>query len=198
MTSRRLPSGQGPSRGVGRRATRRPSAARAGARRGAGRFAHLAGQTSARVSGAGRHHHDGGIRRAAGPARRTRPPRRISTRAAVLVLLLVALALAYGYPVRTYLAQQAEIDRMRAAQQEQRERIRQLSQELARWDDPDYVTSQAASRIQWVPKGSLLYVVVRDQPLAPGDEDPQTGEAWYERLWGSVQAADSLPSGTVE
>ncbi|HET8684061.1 MAG TPA: septum formation initiator family protein, partial [Micromonosporaceae bacterium] len=131
MAQRQTPGGQGPARRGG------PSGRVAGGGRGApGR-----GPTAARAGGAGRgalpdrgagdrHQSRTGeparsatrpaaARRAAvtGAVRTGAPqPRRLTGRATVLGLLLVGLLLAYAYPVRVYLSQQAEIAQLEAAQ----------------------------------------------------------------------------------
>jgi cell division protein FtsB len=133
-----------------------------------------------------------GIRRAAGPARRTkapRKPRRISGRAAVLGALLLALTLAYAYPVRVYLAQQARINEMRSAQQDQRQRIQELTDKIAKWRDDDFVIVQARTRFQLVRKGELLYVVVDPAATGSGAQDPTS--PWFNQLWSNLQAADN-------
>ena len=84
----------------------------------------------------------GGIRRAAGPARRTLAPlrpRRISGRAAALGVLLFALMLAYAYPLRVYLAQQAQIDQMQADQADAARAHPGAGRPVARWEDEEYV-----------------------------------------------------------
>jgi cell division protein FtsB len=137
-----------------------------------------------------------GVRRAAGPARRTKAPRgpvRVSGRAAALGLLLLGLMLAYAFPVRTYLAQQAEIDRMQAAQVDQHKRIQELTDQLARWNDDSYVAAQARSRLHLVRKGELLYVVTVE-PSQTGTDEPPPPAPWFAQVWTSVQAADN-PSG---
>src|SRR5215468_5958858 len=75
------------------------------------------------------------------PARRVRAqlPKRLSGRATVLGLLLIALGLAYAYPVRVLLAQQAQIDFMLESQNDQRARIAKLNSDLAKWNDDEYV-----------------------------------------------------------
>jgi cell division protein FtsB len=136
-----------------------------------------------------------GIRRAAGPARRTRAPRRprrISGRAAVLGTLLIALAFAYAYPVRVYLEQQAQINALRASQQQQRQRIQSLTDSLAQWNDDDYVIAQARTRFQLVRKGESLYVVV-DPAKSQSDTDHQAAP-WFEQLWGNLRQIDNPPS----
>jgi cell division protein FtsB len=137
-----------------------------------------------------------GLLRAAGPARRIRAPRlprRISARTATLVLLLLALAFAYAYPVRVYLAQQAEIDRLEQAQSEQRQRIQQLTDQLKRWDDEQFVISEARRRLHYVREGELVYVVGTDPATDPGAVSDRTDADWFSQLWSSVQAVDNPP-----
>jgi hypothetical protein len=54
-----------------------------------------------------------------------------------LGVVLLALMLAYAYPLRVYFAQQAEIAALEAGQREQRERIQRLAEEVARWNDDE-------------------------------------------------------------
>lgn len=132
-----------------------------------------------------------GIRRAAGPARRTRAPRRprrISGRAAVLGALLIALAFAYAYPVRVYLEQQAQINALKTSQQQQRQRIQALTDSLAKWNDDDYVIAQAHTRFQLVRKGELLYMVV--DPVASQSGTPDRRSAWLDKLWSNLHEID--------
>lgn len=215
MTQRRLPSGQGPARGSARpHAVSGPRAAnqRSSTRRAADRASRSdprarpsvvprAGKADVRAE-----HHAGprgtrekdrrrGIRRAAGPARRTRAPRRprrISGRAAVLGALLIALAFAYAYPVRVYLEQQAQINALKTSQQQQRQRIQALTDKLALWNDDAYVTAQARTRFQLVRKGELLYMVVDPAASQSGTEDHKA--PWFERLWSNLKETDK-PSG---
>jgi cell division protein FtsB len=138
----------------------------------------------------------GGIRRLAGPARQTvapRRPRRVSGRTAALGVLLFALMLAYAYPVRVYLAQQAQIAQMQNDQVEQQRRIQDLAERLARWDDEEYVVAQARSRLQMVREGELLYVV-GVAPTLEGDASGTDLDEWYHRLWSNLQAADEPPA----
>jgi cell division protein FtsB len=184
VRARRTLSGQGPVR-AGGRATGAPSTRSAGQR--------TVGQRAGAPRGTG--FRASALRRAAGPAwriRAPRTPRRLSGRAATLVLLLVALVLAYAYPVRVYLAQQAEIDRMRTAQDAQRARIAQLTEQLGRWDDDQYVIVQARKRLHYVHRGELVYVVGESPSSSPtpgGPGDPRS--PWYSQLWTNVQAVDN-------
>ncbi len=204
MTERRAPTGQGPARGlatgVGSRPGRRP--ARRAVQRRATSF-RSAGDTPgptrlpARAPALGPGGTPAGSRRGVGPARRTkapRAPRRVSGRAAAIGLLLVAFTLAYAYPVRIYLSQQAEIGRLEVSQTQQRQRIADLQARIARWDDPDYVITQARSRLQLVRKGELIYVV-KTEPDPPGAPGAAPDSSWFTQLWSTVQGADN-PDGS--
>jgi cell division protein FtsB len=135
------------------------------------------------------------VRRSAGAAKRTRaprPPRSLSRRGVALAFALLALVLAYAYPVRVYLAQQAEIARLEAEQEEQRQRIKDLAEELSKWEDVEYVVAQARRRLYFVRPGETAYVIV--DPAAPGLDGSGRSSAdgpWVSRLWSNLQAADN-------
>ena len=195
MVQRRMPSGQGPARGGVRPAATagpRPSGQRGNVRR-APRLDPPARTSRTRIGEPDDRR--GGLRRPDGPARRTRaprPPRRVSGRAAALIVLVIGLIFAYAYPVRVFLAQESQIEQMENQQREQRQRIQDLNARVAQWGNDDFVIAQAASRLHLVPKGHLLYVV--------GTEDSSTGAKtapvdapWYDQVWSGIQAADNPP-----
>ena len=125
----------------------------------------------------------------------------VTRRAIVLILVVVALVISFGGSLRGYLAQQHELA---VAEQEIRDRsaqIADLEAELARWDDPDYVKAQARDRLGWVMPGETGYrvigadgkpigggvVIESAEKLPAGEHEP----VWWDRLWGSMQAADA-------
>jgi cell division protein FtsB len=113
----------------------------------------------------------------------------------VLALVLGALLLAYAYPVRIYLNQQAQISTLEANQAAQRRRINELTDESERWKDPTYIRTQARERLQMVMPGDTVFIVSRPGSTTPTSTDPNAGKAkntgpWYGQLWSSVQAAD--------
>lgn len=178
MTQRYRPSGQKPARSARRDGT-------------PGQRRTRAGRTPPRPAG----------RRgaASGPVKRTRAPEPrgwFTGRVAVLALVLAGLVLAYAYPVRTYLAQRAEITRLEQSQDGQRERIATLAAEREKWNDDEYVRTQARKRLHYVRPGETAYVVIDG---ADGDDDKgdRVGDGaakdtgpWYSKLWSSVGAAD--------
>lgn len=120
----------------------------------------------------------------------------MSARTAVLALVLSALALAYAYPVRTYFAQRSQIDQLAASQAAQRERISELEAERAKWNDDEYVATQARIHLLLVRPGEKPLIIIDDPAGAAKDAgQPPPGPAeepgsWYEKLWSSVDGAD--------
>ncbi len=108
-------------------------------------------------------------------------------------MLLFALTLAYAFPLRVYLAQQAEINQLESNQRAQREHIQQLADQIARWEDDEYVIAQARSRLQLVRAGERVYVV-GVVPMATGESGPATALTWYQQVWSSLQTADNPPT----
>jgi cell division protein FtsB len=227
MTQRRTPSGQGPARRpqAGRADRGRAGGARSAGTRGAGargadaRGGRTAAREQAGVRGEPRRSTQaaraadlfrsasrpaaarrGGSGGSAGGVRRTTAPRprRLTGRATILLVILTALALGYTYPVRVYLDQESEITRIRAAQEAQRTRIEGLHEEVAKWQDDEYVRIQAKKRFYFVRPGEIP-LVVWDSETTPGEPGrPATAAEpppppWYDTLWSSIRAADREP-----
>ena len=117
---------------------------------------------------------------------------RVSGRAVALGALLLALTLAYAFPLRVYLAQQAEINQLESDQRAQREHIQQLADQIGRWEDEEYVIAQARSRMQLVRAGERIYVV-GVVPTPTEESGPLTPSTWYQQVWSSLQTADNPP-----
>ncbi|SCF42990.1 Cell division protein FtsB [Micromonospora purpureochromogenes] len=201
MQQRRTPGGQRPARrptgrpggARGARPTVRDGGIRAEPRAAAGRTRGAEGVRSASRPAAARRTAAGGtIKRLTAPH-----PRRLTGRATVLFAVLIALALAYTYPVRVFLDQQVDIERMEASQAAQRQRISDLSAEAAKWQDKEYIKIQARERFYMVPPGEVPVIVLNDPEGAARDANagkppvpPKTPDPWYDTLWSSVRAAN--------
>jgi hypothetical protein len=109
-------------------------------------------------------------------------------------MVLVGLLLSYAYPVRVYLAQQAEIAGIEEQQREQRERIAGLADERAKWDDPEFVKAKAKKELQYVLPGEISIVPLPDAVAAGAapttQPDPAAADPWYKKLWSSVDVAN--------
>ena len=111
-------------------------------------------------------------------------------------MVLLGLLLAYAYPIRVYLGQQAQINSIEAQQREQRRKITELAEEREKWDYPEFVKSQVRSRLMWTEEGETPYRVVgggAENEQGPGEASPSSPartRPWYDRLWQSIEAAD--------
>jgi cell division protein FtsB len=183
MTERRTPSGQGPTRrrtGAGGR----PAPSRT---RNTGPIR----VPSARRPPAGS---SGGA-----AAKRTDAPRprALTSRATVLIALVVVLALAYTYPLRVYLEQESQIAQMEAAVAAAKDEIADSEKQLAKWKDPEYLRIQALERFSYVRPGETPLLVVPnegDEAAAAQQTPAAAPDRWYDTLWSSVQAANAEPS----
>jgi len=123
----------------------------------------------------------------------------LTTRAIALVAVLLVLVISYASSLRIYFSQAHEIAATRTEIAERQQKIDGLQTELDRWQDPDHVRTEARARLGWVVPGETGYQVVGQdgQPLGGGAEiegGPEAvdgpAQAWWGRLWGSVEAAD--------
>jgi len=121
---------------------------------------------------------------------------RLTSRAAVLAVVLCAIALSLAYPVREYIAQRRQIDQLEAQRQAVELRLSQLQQQQQRLSSNTYVEQQAQDRLHMcLPKHKCYVIINPPLPTAKAPASPAPGTPWYERVWGSVQQADKAPSG---
>lgn len=125
----------------------------------------------------------------------------LTRRALVVISMVVLLALSYANSLRIYIGQQNDLAVAQEQIRERSERISRLQDELSRWNDPAYVKAQARERLGWVVPGETGFrvlgpdgkplgggvVIESEQKLPPGEHP----EMWFDRLWASVQTADS-------
>ena len=98
--------------------------------------------------------------------------------------------LAYAYPVRLYLAQEAQIQDLQTSQALQRARITNLAAQSAEWNDPAYIKAQARARFFMVPPGTKTFVVQAAPPPTVAPTVKTSTAPWYGQLWSNVTGAD--------
>jgi cell division protein FtsB len=119
---------------------------------------------------------------------------RLTGRAAVLVVVLAMLAVAYAWPLREYLRQRGDLERLRSENASTQARVDALQEQQRRWSDPAYIEAQARDRLHFVMPGETSFVVL--QPNSPSSPKtlpgptPTPPTAWYASLWATVRAAD--------
>ncbi len=128
-----------------------------------------------------------------------RPDSSITTRAIALAVVFLILTISYATSLRIYFTQSRDIAEARATITARQQRIAELHGELAQWNDVNYVRTQARDRLGWVVPGEIGFRVIGPdgKPLGGGAEigtgtklGAQAEDAWWSRLWGSVEAAD--------
>ena len=121
----------------------------------------------------------------------------ITQRAIALLVVVGLLVISFVGSTRIYLDQQSDMATARTQIAERQATIAQLQDELSRWNDPSYIKTQARERLGWVMPGEVGYrvigtdgkVVSGEVGSIKGNNDP-ANQAWYERIWSSVQTAD--------
>jgi cell division protein FtsB len=117
---------------------------------------------------------------------------RLTGRAALLALVLCSMIVALAYPIRQYVSQRAEIADMRRQRQEARERVEELRDIKARWQDDAYAEQRIRERLHYVMPGETGYIMI--DPDAAKQSRTTQGAAhlpWYTNVWGGVDKADA-------
>ncbi|MFI0351496.1 septum formation initiator family protein [Actinomadura sp. 9N407] len=124
-------------------------------------------------------------------ARRGNPA--LTSRAAILAVVVCAIALSLAYPVREYVAQRQQIAELKQQERVARKRVDELTQRKQQLGEESYIKREATRRLHYCEPGVKCYIVLdggggdeqRPQRDGTGSKPP-----WYETLWRSVEAAD--------
>jgi hypothetical protein len=117
-----------------------------------------------------------------------------------LAVVFLILIISYATSLRIYFHQARQIANARTEITTRQQRISELQGELAQWNDVEYVKTQARDRLGWVVPGETGFRVIgsNGRPLGGGAEigsgtmpHEASTDAWWSRLWGSVEAADN-------
>ncbi|MER7200452.1 acyl-phosphate glycerol 3-phosphate acyltransferase [Streptomyces sp. CB01635] len=116
---------------------------------------------------------------------------RLTSRAALLALVLCTLVVALAYPIRQYVSQRGEIADLQRQQQEAQSRVDRLRDEKARWQDDSYAEQRIRDRLHLVMPGETGYIA-RDPDAAKRTRSEQgaAGRPWYSNVWDGVDKAD--------
>jgi cell division protein FtsB len=122
----------------------------------------------------------------------------LTSRAIALTVVFLILTISYATSLRIYFAQSSDIAATKQEISQSQVKIADLQNDLSRWNNPDYVKTQARIRLGWVMPGETGFRVVGadGQPVGGGAEissaQPAAApkDAWWAKLWGSIEAAD--------
>lgn len=122
---------------------------------------------------------------------------RLTSRAAVLVLVVAALMFSYASSLRAYVEQRQHISSLRSSIDESERDIAALEREKKRWEDPAYVVSQARARFAFGFPGEIGYQVLDEHGRPLDHEDTLSapkpladdGPEWWETTLTSIETA---------
>ena len=121
--------------------------------------------------------------------------RRTNNRALAFIVILFVLTLAIAPPVKHYFTQRAQINSLESQLAADNVALQKAREELLRWQDPEYIKSQARERLHFVLPGERQYIVVEGS-TAPSQENATEiasaltdGQPWYARLIASISEA---------
>ncbi|MET7380580.1 septum formation initiator family protein [Streptomyces sp. NPDC005526] len=117
---------------------------------------------------------------------------RLTGRAALLALVVCSLVVALAYPMRQYVSQRAEIDALRQQKRQAQERVKQLRDLKARWQDDAYARQQIRLRLHYVLPGETGFVVVDPGRTRQSRFDLAAARRpWYVNVWDGVDKSDA-------
>lgn len=119
------------------------------------------------------------------------PRVRMDARELLVVVVVLAVVIAIvGTPLRNYLQQRSEIERLSASIAAKQEEKQRLQTEIEKYSSEDYIREQARQRLGVIAQGEVAYRVM-GEGIDPAGADDQAGadsfsRPWYELLWDSV------------
>ena len=130
--------------------------------------------------------------RTAASAGAARPASPLTTRAAILGLVVFTLVFSAVLPLKTFLEQRGEIGEMERSQAAARERVAELERERDQLEDPAFIATEARRRLNYARPGEITYTLIDPQP-EPAAEEQATGDPdapWWSQVLTSVDVAD--------
>jgi cell division protein FtsB len=137
------------------------------------------------------------------PARAARNPGRgpvlvprpkLTSRAAVLAVVLCAIALTLAYPVREYIADHRQIDQLTAQNAQIAATVKHQRAELGALASPARIEQEAQDNLHMCFPTQTCYEIIYPPTAHVKGEPQHVATPWYGRLWKSVEAADAVTS----
>ncbi|WP_037677106.1 septum formation initiator family protein [Streptomyces griseus] len=117
---------------------------------------------------------------------------RLTSRAALLALVLCTLIVAVAYPIRAYVSQRAEIADLEREKAQARQRVEQLRDLKARWQDDAYAEQQIRQRLHYVMPGETGYIVIDPAAARQARADLVAADRpWYVNVWDGIDMSDA-------
>jgi cell division protein FtsB len=118
---------------------------------------------------------------------------KLTSRAAVLAVVLCAIALSLAYPIREYVAERRQIDQLQAQNAAIAAQVQYLRSQQRSLTSPARIEQEARDNLHMCFPGQTCYEVIAPTKPHPGSAVQQAVVPWYGRLWESVRKADGTP-----
>jgi cell division protein FtsB len=123
----------------------------------------------------------------------------LSNRALILGAILFLLAVTLAPPLQHYFTQKAAINALEVQIKDNQAMVDAAKKELAQWNDPEFVASQARARLHFIFPGERQYIVLDEntgeanQDATKVSEQFPVGIPWYSRLISSITSTNVNP-----
>lgn len=127
--------------------------------------------------------------------------RGVSGRNLAVATVLFVVAITLAPPLQRYFAQRAQINALRVQLHDSKATLEAATNELAKWNDPAYVASQARTRLHYIFPGEHQYIVLgATTQAASGNKaagvistDIPAGLPWYSKVISSITSTNVNP-----
>ena len=122
--------------------------------------------------------------------------RGLSNRALIVGIVLFVVAITLAPPIQNYFTQRAQINALKTQISDNQAMLDKAADELAQWDDPEFVASQARARLHFVFPGERRYIVVGNEVIENNNQQTKVsgqlpvGIPWYSRLISSITSTN--------
>ena len=122
--------------------------------------------------------------------------RGLSNRALIVGIVLFVVEITLAPPIQNYFTQRAQINALKTQISDNQAMLDKAADELAQWDDPEFVASQARARLHFVFPGERQYIVVGNEEIENNDQQTKVsgqlpvGIPWYSRLISSITSTN--------
>lgn len=120
----------------------------------------------------------------------------LTSRSLALGTVVVMLVTFLAPPMQRYFVQRAQINALKADIEATELRITDAEKQLMRWQDPNYVKSQARARLHYVWPGETQWIVVdkdgqqiQTKVELPVVDIASSSGSWYGRIFSSIELA---------
>lgn len=126
----------------------------------------------------------------------------LSTRAIVVVVVLVGFALATAIPAKQWIEQRDRIGILQNQLAATQAEVERLTAEAERWQDPAYVRARVRDRLFFVMPYEIGYIVIDTQRIEAIDQyvitQSQAPEVWYSTMFDSIKESAKTSAPTDE